>query len=264
MIHGDAQVILVDTPGVFAPKSRLDRAMVSAAWGGAADADAIAHVLDAEAHVRAGAAGARGADKLSVADAERVRDGLREASRKAVLVLNKVDLIARPALLELTAALYDAAVYDEVFMVSAAKGDGVEALASRLAGKMPLGPWLYPEDQVADLPLRLMAAEITREALFQRLHQEIPYASTVETESWKERKDGSVRVEQTIYVERESQRKIALGKDGAAIKAIGKAARLEMEKLIERPVHLFLFVKVRENWREDRARYRAMGLDFDV
>ena len=262
MIRGEAQVVLVDTPGVFAPRRRLDRAMVAAAWDGAADADAILHVIDAAAEARVAAGMGKGADAKSAEDVERILDGLRGAKRKALLALNKIDLMPREALLALTARFHDTGLYEEIFMIAATQGDGVNPVADALATRMPAGPFLYPPDQAADLPLRLLAAEVTREQVFLRLHEELPYASTVETEDWKTLKDGSARVEQTLYVERESQRKIALGKDGRTIKAIGQAARKELEQLLSERVHLFLFVKVRENWSEDRARYSALGLDF--
>jgi len=257
-----AQIILVDTPGVFAPRRRLDRAMVRAAWAGAQDADVLVHVVDAAAenNVRIGAASS--ADKVGGDDTKRVIEGLNKLHRKAFLALNKVDLLERENLLELAAQFDAAGVYDRVFMISATKGSGVEDLVSAIGARLPPGPWLYPEDQVADLPQRLLAAEITREKVFLRLHEELPYRSTVETDMWKELKDGSVRVEQTLFVERASQRKIALGKGGSAIKNIGQSSRLELEQLLGRRVHLFLHVKVRENWSEDRARYTALGLEF--
>lgn len=261
-IRDGAQIVLVDTPGVFAPRRRLDRAMVRAAWSGAEDADVRVHVVDAAAE-RNAADGKGGADAASAGDAQRVIEGLKAHGRTALLALNKIDLSPRDALLALAAAFDATGVYDEIFMISAATGSGVDDLVAAIAKRVPAGPWLYPEDQVADLPLRLLAAEITREKVFLRLHEELPYRSTVETDAWKELKGGSARVEQTLFVERESQRKIALGKGGSAIKAIGQAAREELEKLLERRVHLFLHVKVRENWSEDRARYAALGLDFD-
>jgi GTPase len=263
-MHHGAQIILVDTPGVFAPRSRFDRAMVSAAWGGAADADVIVHVVDAAAEWRVAYDEAQSGDRPSIEDRKRVADGLRQSGRQAILALNKIDELRKDALLELASMLGEPSLYSYVFMISARQHDGIGDLKDKLAATMPAGPYLYPEDQVADLPMRLMAAEVTREALFDRLHQELPYASTVETESWQERKDGSVRIEQTIYVERDSQRKIALGKDGTTIKAIGQRSRKVLETMLERQVHLFLFVKIREGWREDRARYNALGLDYDA
>src|ERR1700761_1670552 len=247
-IEGVAQLIFVDTPGIFAPRRRLDRAMVNSAWAGTADADVVALVIDAKKGVKD--------------DDEAILHALGDARAPKVLVLNKVDIVDKPALLTLTQALNEKVGFAATFMVSARSGDGVAALKARFAAHVPLGPWLYPEDQISDAPLRQLAAEITREKLYLRLHQELPYQSTVETEVWKELRDGSVRIEQTIYVERESQRKIVLGKGGQTIKAIGAAARAEIAAAIEHPVHLFLFVKVREGWSDDPERYREMGLEF--
>ena len=248
-LQGASQIILVDTPGVFAPRRRLDRAMVQRAWSGASDADVIVLLIDA----RAGLEG----EALSLVDQVAARPGLR-----IVLALNKIDLVERPALLALTEALNAKIPFERTFMISALNGDGVRDLLAWLAGQMPPGPWLCPEDQVSDAPLRYLAAEITREKLFERLHDELPYVSTVETETWKTLKDGSARIEQTIYVQRESQRKIVLGKEGKTIRAIGAAARRELAEIVEANVHLFLFVKVRERWADDPHRYREMGLDF--
>ncbi len=246
---GQAQLIFVDTPGIFAPRRRLDRAMVGAAWGGAQDADIVALLIDSS----------RGLQE----DDETILRGLGDLrTDEKALVLNKVDLVAKPQLLELTQALNARAAFAATFMISALSGDGVADFGKWLAGQVPAGPWLYPADQISDAPLRHLAAEITREKLYLRLHQELPYQSTVETEIWKEQKNGSVRIEQTIYVERESQRKIVLGKNGQTIKAIGAAARADIAVAIEQPVHLFLFVKVREGWGDDPERYRQMGLDF--
>ena len=247
-VDGPAQLILVDTPGIFAPRRRLDRAMVGTAWGGAQDADIVALVVDSRKGVE---------DEDEV-----VIRGLAEVRAAKLLVLNKVDVVAKPALLALTQMLNERAAFAAIFMISALTGDGVADLKRWLGAHVPAGPWLYPEDQIADAPLRQLAAEITREKLYLRLHQELPYQSTVETEVWKELKDGSVRIEQTIYVERESQRKIVLGKGGQTIKAIGAAARADIAVAIEQPVHLFLFVKVREGWGDDPERYREMGLEF--
>jgi GTP-binding protein Era len=247
-LDGPSQIIFVDTPGIFSPKRRLDRAMVTSAWGGAGDADVIALLIDCR----------RGLDEESEAILARLPD-LR---RPKVLILNKIDLIERSKLLALTAALNEKASFERTFMVSALTGDGVADLKHALAEMMPAGPWLYPEDQISDAPLRMLAAEITREKLYERLHEELPYQSTVETDQWQERPDGSVRIEQTVFVERESQRKIVLGKGGATIKAIGQSARRDIAEAAEAPVHLFLFVKVRENWGDDPARYREMGLEF--
>jgi GTP-binding protein Era len=245
---GAAQLILVDTPGIFAPRRRLDRAMVGTAWGSAQDADIAALVVDS---------------RKGVADAdEAVLRGFANVRAPKLLALNKVDLVAKPALLALTQTFNERAAFAATFMISALTGDGVADLKRWLGTHVPAGPWLYPEDQIADAPLRHLAAEITREKLYLRLHEELPYQSTVETEVWKELKDGAVRIEQTIYVERESQRKIVLGKGGQTIKAIGAAARADIAAAIEQPVHLFLFVKVREGWGDDPERYREMGLEF--
>jgi GTPase len=247
-IEGDAQLILVDTPGIFAPRRRLDRAMVEGAWAGTRDADLVALVIDAS----------KGLED----DDEAVVKALADMPVTKTLVLNKIDLVAKPKLLDLAQALNGRATFAATFMISARAADGVAELKTFLAAHLPAGPWLYPADQISDAPMRQFAAEVTREKLFLRLHQELPYQSTVETESWKELKDGSVRVEQTIYVERESQRKIVLGKGGQTIKAIGAAARTEIAAAVEHPVHLFLFVKVRERWADDPERYREMGLEF--
>jgi GTP-binding protein Era len=247
-IEGGAQLIFVDTPGIFAPRRRLDRAMVGSAWSSTHDADMVALLIDSRKGVQD--------------DEEAILRGLADIRAAKVLVLNKVDLVDKPKLFALTQALNERASFAATFMISALSGDGVPDLRSFLAAHMPSGPWLYPEDQISDAPLRQLAAEITREKLFLRLHQELPYQSTVETEVWKELKDGSVRIEQTIYVERESQRKIVLGKGGQTIKAIGAAARADIAASIEHPVHLFLFVKVRVGWGDDPERYREMGLEF--
>jgi GTP-binding protein Era len=247
-VDGPTQLILVDTPGIFAPRRRLDRAMVGTAWGGARDADIAALVVDSRKGVED--------------EDEAVIGGIAEVRAAKLLVLNKVDVVAKPALLALTQTLNERAAFAAIFMISALTGDGVADLKRWLGAHVPAGPWLYPEDQIADAPLRQLAAEITREKLYLRLHQELPYQSTVETEVWKELKDGSVRIEQTIYVERESQRKIVLGKGGQTIKAIGAAARADIAVAIEQPVHLFLFVKVRQGWGDDPERYREMGLEF--
>jgi GTP-binding protein Era len=247
--EGEAQLIFVDTPGIFAPRRRLDRAMVGTAWVGAQDAEIVALLIDARKGLE------QGDDAIL-----RGLGGVRTA--KKALVLNKVDLVEKPELLALAQTLNERAAFAATFMISALSGDGVGDLKSWFAANVPPGPWLYPEDQISDAPLRQLAAEITREKLYLRLHQELPYQSTVETDVWKELKDGSVRIEQTIYVERQSQRKIVLGKGGATIKAIGAAARADIAEAAEQPVHLFLFVKVREGWGDDPERYRGMGLDF--
>jgi GTP-binding protein Era len=247
-IQGQAQMILVDTPGIFAPRRRLDRAMVDGAWAGTRDADLVAVVIDASKGVED--------------DDEAIFKALAEVRVAKTLVLNKIDLVAKPKLLDLAQALNNQATFAATFMISARSANGVPELKDFLAAHLPVGPWLYPADQISDAPMRQFAAEITREKLYMRLHQELPYRSTVETETWKELKDGSVRIEQTIYVERESQRKIVLGKGGQTIKAIGAAARADIAAALEHPVHLFLFVKVREGWADDPERYREMGLEF--
>lgn len=263
-IRGSAQIVLVDTPGVFAPKRRLDRAMVRAAFGAMEDADAVVHLIDAPAHARVqSGAGASGGDAWSVDDALKVEARLSEVGAKSILVLNKVDAMPREALLALTATLYKADRHEAVFMVSAKTGSGIEDLAQALAARMPAGPWHYPEDQAADAPARVIAAEITREKLMLRLHDELPYDTTVETEAWQERKDGSARIDQVVYVARESQRKIAIGDKAATIKAIGQTARAELEAIFDRRIHLFITVKLRAGWSEERERYTALGLDFD-
>ena len=261
---GEAQMVLVDTPGIFTPRRRLDRAMVRAAWGGTEDADAIVHLVDAEAHDHVDAARASGADRLGVEDATRIAEGLKAAGKRAILALNKLDLVQKERLLTLTEQLFDAELYSDVFLISASGGAGVADLKRTLAERMPEGPWFYPEDQTADIPVRLLAAEITREKLYLRVHEELPYSAAVETTKFEERDDGSARIEQTIYVERDGQRGIILGKGGETVKWIGKAAREELCLLLDRPVHLFLHVKVRAGWAEDRGLYGDVGLDFDV
>jgi GTP-binding protein Era len=263
-LEGEAQMVLVDTPGIFTPRRRLDRAMVRAAWGGAQDADTIVHLVDAQAHALVADGAGRGADRLAVRDSETITKGLATASRRALLALNKIDQVRKERLLGLAEALYDPAVYGEVFMISASGGAGVAKLKETLAGAMPEGPWFYPADQSADLPVRLLAAEITREKIYLRVHEELPYAAAVETIAFEERPDGSARIEQTVYVERDGQRAILLGKGGATLKWIGQAAREELCGLLDRPVHLFLHVKVDPGWSEDRRRYGEVGLDFDV
>ncbi len=261
---GKAQIVLVDTPGIFTPKRRLDRAMVRSAWAGAHDADAVVHLVDAEAEVAVADGAAKAAERLGVQDRKAITEGLKAAGRKAILALNKIDLVKRDALLGMSQSLFESGVYDEVFMISAANGSGVEDLKARLAALMPEGPWLYPEDQAADAPVRLLAAEITREKLYLRLHQELPYSTAVETTAFTEQKDGSARIEQTIYVEREGQRPIVLGKGGQTLKWIGQKAREELTELLGRPAHLFLHVKVDARWPERRDLYTGVGLEFDV
>ena len=263
-IAGDAQIVLVDTPGIFQPRRKLDRAMVRAAWGGAEDADVIVHLVDAAAEIAAAEPGAKAADKRAAVDVESIVEGLKAAGKQAILALNKVDAVKRDSLLALSKRLFDAGVYSEVFMISAATGSGVEDLKARLAALMPENPWFYPEDQTADLPARLLAAEITREKLYLRVHEELPYAAAVETTKFEERKDGSVRIEQNIYVERESQRPIVLGKGGQTLKWIGQKAREDLTEILDRPVHLFLHVQVDERWADKREFYGDVGLDFDV
>ena len=263
-VLGKSQVVLVDTPGIFKPRRRLDRSMVRAAWNGAEDADAVVHLIDAQAETASLEGAATGADRLAVEDAQSIISGLKTSGRKAILALNKVDLVLREKLLVLSQTLFETGVYSEVFMISAEKGSGVNDLKARLAELMPEGPWLYPEDQVADLPARLLAAEITREKLYLRLHQELPYSAAVETTAYEERQDGGVRIEQTIYVEREGQRPIVLGKGGQTLKWIGQKSREELARMLDRPVHLFLHVKVDERWADRREHYTGVGLDFDV
>ena len=247
-IEGNSQIILVDTPGIFSPKRRLDRAMVSTAWSGAHDADLVCVLLDAKSGIND--------------EADGILNKVASVDHEKILVLNKIDLVPREKLLALAQAANERLKFVNTFMISALSGDGVDDLRHALAEAVPSGPFLYPEDQMSDAPLRSLAAEITREKIFQQLHQELPYQSTVETDSWTERRDKSVRIEQTIFVEREGQRKIVLGKGGATIKSIGAEARKEIAEILGVPVHLFLFVKVRENWGDDPDRYREMGLEF--
>ena len=247
-MEGATQLVLVDTPGIFKPRRRLDRAMVAAAWGGAQEADLVLLLVDSAA----------GLD----ADTRAIVARLKAEGGKAILALNKVDAVKKPALLKLATHLDGVGIFTDTFMISALTGSGVPDLLAHLAGAMPEGPWLYPEDQLSDMPGRLLAAEITREKIYLQLHQELPYAASVDTETWKENKDGSVRIGVSIFVERPSQKAIVLGKGGARIKAIGEAARIELEELLERRVHLFLFVKVRKDWGEDPERYRDLGLDY--
>ncbi|CAN7305719.1 GTPase Era [Phenylobacterium sp. LjRoot219] len=261
---GDAQIVLVDTPGIFQPRRRLDRAMVRAAWGGAQDADAVVHLVDAAAELAVAEPGAKAADKRAAIDVESIVEGLKTSGRQAILALNKVDAVKRDKLLELSQRLFATGVYSEVFMISATTGSGVDDLKARLAELMPENPWFYPEDQTADLPARLLAAEITREKIYLRVHEELPYAAAVETTKFEDRQDGSVRIEQTIYVERESQRPIVLGKGGQTLKWIGQKAREELNVILDRPVHLFLHVQVDERWADKREFYGDVGLDFDV
>ncbi|PYE88460.1 GTPase Era [Phyllobacterium leguminum] len=248
LIHDRTQIVLVDTPGIFRPKRRLDRAMVTTAWGGARDADLVLVIIDAQGRLNE--------------DAEAILDSLKDVRQPKILVLNKVDRVDPPSLLALAAKANEKVAFDRTFMISALTGSGCKDLRDYLANALPFGPWYYPEDQISDMPMRQLAAEVTREKLYLRLHEELPYASTVETERWEEKKDGSVRIEQVIYVERESQKKIVLGHKGETIKVIGQSARKEIAEMLEQPVHLFLFVKVRDNWGNDPERYREMGLEF--
>ncbi len=250
-IEGASQIVLVDTPGIFQPKRRLERAMVEAAWGGAADADVVLLIFDA---------GRRDIDP----DTQLILDGLKAQGRRAALVLNKIDTVKRERLLALAARFQEEGIFTDTFMIAATTGDGLAELRSFLAGAMPDGPWHYPEDQLTDLPMRLIAAEVTREQLFLRLHQELPYALTVETDAWQDFEDGSVKIEQTVYVQRETHKGICLGKGGRTIRVVREAAQVELQAMLERPVHLFLHVKVRERWVEDPERYRVWGLDYQA
>ena len=249
-IEGPAQIIYVDTPGIFAPRRRLDRAMVAAAWSGAEDAEQTVLLVDA----------ARGVDR----DTRRILDRLGERDQGSILALNKIDLVRRDSLLTLADTLSREGRFDLVFMISGRTGDGVDDVKRYLAAVLPQGPWLFPEDQLSDMPERVIAAEVTREQVFLQLRDELPYGSAVETEQWQDKRDGSARIEQVIFVQRPSQRAIILGEGGQRIRAIGARARAQLEHLLDRRVHLFLFVKVRENWVEDRERYAALGLDYDV
>lgn len=246
-----AQIVFIDTPGIFAPKRRLERAMVHAAWSGAADADLVVLVVDA-------------ARKTIGEDTRTIVDGLKKAGRRAILAINKVDLVKREKLLGLAAELDSSGIFTDVFMISAETGDGVDDLMAVLVARLPEGPWLFPEDQVSDMPMRLLAAEVTREHLFRQLHDELPYSIAVESESWEEFKDGSARIGQVVYIQRDSQKAIVLGHGGKRIKAVREAAQAELEAMLERKIHLFLHVKVREGWPEDRERYRDIGLEYDV
>jgi len=263
-MEGDCQMVLVDTPGIFTPRRRLDRAMVRSAWGRAEDADAVVHLVDAQAQILDADGGGGAAARKAAQDVATICEGLKSASKRAILALNKIDLIRRDRLLALTRTLFDPVIHAEVFMISAGNGAGVADLKARLAALMPQGPWFYPADQSADLPARLLAAEITREKVYLRVHEELPYAASVETTAFEERPDGSARIEQTIYVERDGQRGILLGKGGQTLKWIGEASRRELGELLDCTVHLFLHVKVKETWAEDRGFYTDVGLDFDV
>ncbi len=263
-IEGETQMVLVDTPGIFTPRRRLDRAMVRAAWGGARGAEAVVHLVDAQAQLLAASGQGGAADRKAAQDVATIFEVLKKEGVNAILALNKIDLIRRTELPRLVAGLFDSAIHTSVFMISAGGGDGVADLKRALAERMPQGPWLYPADQSADIPARLLAAEVTREKVYLRVHEELPYSTSVETTAFAERADGSARLEQTIYVERDGQRAILIGKGGETLKWIGKASREELSVLLDRPIHLFLFVKVRSGWAEDRGLYAEMGLDFDV
>ncbi|APG45785.1 GTPase Era [Phaeobacter porticola] len=249
-MEGESQIVFVDTPGLFQPRRRLDRAMVAAAWGGAADADVVVLMIEAHRGITEGV--------------ERILEGLENIGegRKIALAINKIDRVQSEVLLGLTKDLNERYAFADTFMISAEKGHGVDHLRGWLAEQLPEGPWLYPEDQIADLPMRMIAAEMTREKLTLRLHQELPYQLTVETENWEERKDGSAKIDQLIYVMRDGHKGIVLGKRGETIKAVSQAARAELEEFLDRKVHLFLQVKVRPNWLEESERYSEMGLDF--
>ena len=246
--RGAAQIVFVDTPGIFKPRRRLDQAMVTTAWAGAKDADVVMLLIDAERGLRG--------------DAPAILESLKDVRRTKILILNKVDRVKPEALLTLAKTANELVAFDRTFMVSALTGTGCDDILDYLAEALPAGPWFYPEDQLSDLPMRQLAAEITREKLYLRLHEELPYASHVETEKWEEKKDGSVRIEQVIYVERDSQKAIVLGNKGETIRAIGQSARRDIGAILEQEVHLFLFVKVREKWGDDPDRYREMGLEF--
>lgn len=261
---GGAQIVLVDTPGIFRAKKRLDRAMVKSAWSGADDADAVVHLIDASSWVADKTGELTGAQKKSLEDDRRIIETLKEHGKTALLALNKIDLFPHEQILPLMAELSDTGVYDEIFMISAENGDGVERLGEALANRMPEGAAMYPPDQTADLPMRLLAAEVTREKLMLRLHQELPYELTVETESWEDYKNGDVKISQVVIVGRDGHKGIVLGKGGQTLKAVGKLAREDLSDMLGRKVHLFLFVKVDAKWQERRENYSGRGLEFDV
>ncbi|MBU3971156.1 MAG: GTPase Era [Alphaproteobacteria bacterium] len=263
-IEGDAQIVLVDTPGIFTPRRRLDRAMVASAWGGASDADVVVHLIDAASHIAAEGKEGQAADRRSAEDTETIIANLKASGTKVILALNKIDGMRRDTLLALSHRLFETGVYSEVYMISALSGDGVDDLKQRLARAMPPGHWLYPADQSADVPMRVLAAEITREKVYLRVHEELPYSAAVETTAFEDKADGSARIEQIIYVERESQRPIVLGKGGQTLKWIGQKSREELTELLDRPVHLFITVKVDPKWQDSRALYAQFGLDYDV
>ncbi|GGB58423.1 MULTISPECIES: GTPase Era [Henriciella] len=262
--HGDAQIVIVDTPGIFSAKRRLDRAMVKAAWAGADDADAVVHLIDAASWIADSKGKAAPAQKRSVEDDERVIETLRKTGKKVILALNKIDLFPHDEILPFMQKFNEAGVYSDIFMISAENGDGVDALMAELANRMPEGSAMFPPDQSADIPMRLLAAEITREKLMLRLHEELPYQLMVETESWEDFRNGDVKIQQAVIVGRDTHKSIVLGKSGQTIKAVSRAARQELSDLLERKVHLFLFVKVDEKWQERRESYSSVGLDFDL
>src|SRR6201995_2487874 len=254
-IAGETQIVFVDTPGIFRPRRRLDRAMVTSAWAGAEDADAVLLIVDS-------AGLTADENSLGARDTRAILEGLKDSKARKALILNKIDGMKRTDLLPLVEKFHAEGVFEDVFLISALKGEGVADVAAWVASRMPEGPWLYPEDQAADIPSRLLAAEVTREKIYLRLHDELPYASAVETEKWEERKDGSVRIDQVIYVQRDSQKAIVLGKGGATIKKIGELARTELEDLVGRRGGCFVFVKVREDWAEQRQHFKEMGLEY--
>ena len=263
-IEGEAQIVLVDTPGIFTPRRRLDRAMVASAWGGASEADVVVHLIDAASHIASEGREGQAADRRSAEDTGTIIAGLKASGNQVILALNKIDGMRRDTLLALSHAMFETGVYSEVYMISALSGDGVDDLKQRLARSMPAGHWLYPGDQSADVPMRVLAAEITREKVYLRVHEELPYSAAVETTAFEDKADGSARIEQIIYVERESQRPIVLGKGGQTLKWIGQKSREELTELLDRPVHLFITVKVDPKWQDSRALYAQFGLDFDV
>jgi len=262
--HEGEQIVLVDTPGIFRAKKRLDRAMVKSAWSGADDADAVVHLIDAACWVAEKSGTLTGAQKKSLEDDRRIIDTLKEHGKTAILALNKIDLFPHDQVLPLIAELNEAGVYDDIFMISADNGDGVDQLIEALATRMPEGPAMYPPDQTADLPMRLLAAEVTREKLMLRLHQELPYELTVETENWEDYKNGDVKISQQVIVARDGHKGIVLGKGGQTLKAVGQRAREDLTEMLGRKVHLFLFVKVDPKWQERRENYSGLGLEFDV
>ncbi|MEE2878426.1 MAG: GTPase Era [Pseudomonadota bacterium] len=262
--HDGAQIVIVDTPGIFGAKKRLDRAMVRAAWSGAEDADAVVHLVDAAAWIAVETGKPTAAQKKSVEDDRSVMTSLKESDRQVLLALNKIDLFSHDQILPLMARFDQSGVYSEIFMISAENGDGVERLLSALASSMPFGGALYPPEQSADIPMQLLAAEITREKLMLRLHEELPYHLTVEPEGWENFQNGDVKIQQAVIVGRESHKSMVLGKNGQTIKSVSKAARSELSQLLDRRVHLFLFVKVDEKWQQRRESYATLGLEFDV